>query len=209
MQPKIRLIIADDHLMFIEGLKLLLQAEKDMQVIDIANDGRELLELLQHQLPDVVLLDINMPKLNGLETARHIKQSYHNVKVIMLSTYNEEHLIEKAKQHQVNGYLLKNSSREELVSTIRLVVSGQSCFPYRQIVENEFDAADSFLKQFNLTKREGEVLQLIKKGFTNQQIADALFLSVYTVETHRKNIMHKLRLNNPVALMKFIGEHNL
>ncbi len=169
MQSKIRLFIADDHLMFIEGLKLLLQAEKDMQIIDIANDGRELLDLLHHQLPDVVLLDINMPKLNGLETAHHIKQSYHNVKVIMLSTYNEEHLIEKAKQYQANGYLLKNSSKEELISTIRLVASGHSCFPFRPAaIENEFDARDSFLKQFNLTKREGEVLQLIKKSFTNQ-----------------------------------------
>ncbi len=210
MQSKIRLIIADDHLMFIEGLRLLLQAEKDMQIIDIANDGRELLDLLHHQLPDVILLDINMPKLNGLETARHIKQSYHNVKVIMLSTYNEEHLIEKAKQYQANGYLLKNSSKEELISTIRLVASGHSCFPFRPAaMENEFAAKDFFLKQFNLTKREGEVLQLIKKSFTNQQMADALFLSIYTVETHRKNIMHKLGLNNPVALMKFIGEHNL
>ncbi len=128
----------------------------------------------------------------------------------MLSTYNEGHLIEKAKQYQANGYLLKNSSKEELVSTIRLVNSGHSCFPFRPAaIENEFDAKDSFLKQFNLTKREGEVLQLIKKSFTNQQMASALFLSIYTVETHRKNIMHKLGLNNPVALMKFIGEHNL
>lgn len=206
----IKIIIADDHTLFINGLQLLLQDKIWMEVIDIANDGKELLNMLQKTQPDLILLDINMPVLNGLDTARYIKQTYPFIKLIMLSTYNEEHLIDKAKQTGVNGYLLKNSSKDELLQTIRLVMNNQTCFPYLQPKgENIVDKQDNFLKQFNLTKRETEIILLLKNNFTNQQIADKLFLSIYTVETHRKNIMQKLGLKSPVALMKFIIENNL
>lgn len=210
MTKKIRVVIADDHLLFIEGLTLLLQKENDIILVDVANDGRELLEIVHKQIPDLVLLDINMPKLNGLDAARHIKQSHPSISLVMISTYNEEHLIEKARQSGANGYLVKNSSKEELLQTIRLVAAGKSCFPYRPPKElNSFSEEDVFLKQFNLTKREAEILQKIKNNLTNHQIAEELFLSIYTVETHRKNIMQKLGLKNPAALMKFIMEHNI
>lgn len=206
----INLIIADDHTLFIDGLRLLLKDEQDMCVTAVVNDGKELLDILPTHKTNIVLLDINMPNLNGLDAARYIKQSYTKLKIIMLSTYDDEHLIEKAKSLGANGYLLKTTSKKELLETIRLVESGQSCFPYRQPKQkNDFDTNDSFLKQFNLTKRELEILQLIKNNFTNQQIADQLFLSVYTVETHRKNIMQKIGLKSPSALMKFIIEHKL
>ncbi|MBC7850983.1 MAG: response regulator transcription factor [Chitinophagaceae bacterium] len=210
MHNKISIMIADDHLLFIDGLVLLLNNEPDLQVIEVANDGKELLECIKQTEPDLVLLDINMPKLNGLDTARYIKQSNPNIKVIMLSTYNEDHLVEKAKSYGANGYLLKNSSKAELLQTIRLVAEGKSCFPYRLPREpTGFDGNDQFLKSFNLTKRETEILGLIKQNLTNKLIAEKLFLSVYTIETHRKNIMQKLGLGTPGALMKFIIEHNL
>jgi two-component system nitrate/nitrite response regulator NarL len=206
----IKIIIADDHNLFIDGLKLLLKDEQDMEVVEIANDGKELLAILQNSMADIILLDINMPQLNGLDALRHIKQSKPLAKIIMLSTYNDEHLVEKAKTAGANGYLLKTTSKPELLDTIRLVSSGQACFPYRQPKsENEFDINDNFLKQFNLSKRETEILRLIKLGLTNQLIADKLFLSVYTVETHRKNIMQKLNLKNPPALYKFIADNNI
>lgn len=206
----IHIIIADDHVLFIDGLKLLLKDEEGILVGDVANDGKELLDLLQYQKPDIILLDINMPKMNGLEAARNIKQSYPCIKIIILSTYNEDHLIEKAKQYGANGYLLKNCSKEELLQTIRLVFTEHTSFPYRiHKNENDFDKTDNFLKQFNLTKRESEIVQLIKNNFTNHQIADKLYLSIYTIETHRKNIMQKLGLKSPAALMKFIVEHNI
>lgn len=207
---KIKIIIADDHTLFINGLKLLLKEEPWIEVIDVANDGKELLDILTKTTPDLILLDINMPVLNGLDAARYIKQTHSSIKLIILSTYNEDHLVDKAKQVGVNGYLLKNSSKEDLLQTIRLVMNNQSAFPYLEPKkENIFDKEDNFLKQFNLTKREMEIIQLLKKDQTNQQVADQLFLSIYTVETHRKNIMQKLGLKTPTALIKFIIEKNL
>lgn len=206
----INLIIADDHTLFIDGLKLLLKDEPDMNLVEVANDGKELLGLLPDHKADIILLDINMPNLNGLDAARFIKQSYAGLKIIMLSTYNDEHLVEKAKKLGTNGYLLKTTNKEELLQTIRLVYAGQACFPYRlPRSENEFDDQDHFLKQFDLTKREIEILRLIKKEYTNHHIADELFLSIYTIETHRKNIMQKLNLKTPVSLHKFISENNI
>lgn len=210
MPNTIRLIITDDHNLFIDGLKLLLKDEQDVEVAEIANDGKELLKILSGTRADIVLLDINMPNLNGLDTARIIKQNHPQVKIILLSTYNDEHLIEKAKKLGANGYLLKTTNKEELLQTIKLVASGQACFPYRQPQQkNEFDEKDDFLKQFNLTRRELEILQLIKREWTNQQIADKLYLSIYTVETHRKNIMQKLNLKSPLALHKFITDKGI
>ena len=205
-----RIIIADDHNLFINGMQLLLKEESWIEIIDIANDGKELLALLGRHQPDIVLLDINMPLLNGLDAAGHIKRTFPKVKLIILSTYNEDHLIEKAKKIGVNGYLLKNCNKEELLETIRLVMNNQTSFPYREPISlNIFDKEDVFLKQFNLTRREMEVIQLLKNNLTNQQIADTLFLSIYTVETHRKNIMQKLQLTGPSSLMKFVLEHGL
>lgn len=210
MNNIIRIIIADDHLLFIDGLVSLLKGEADIAIDDIANNGKELLELVTKQKPDVVLLDINMPGMNGLEALRYIKQSWPIVNIIMLSTYNEEHLIERAKQNGASGYLLKNCNKQELLQTIRLVFGGESCFPYRKPGKlNNYDENDSFLKQFSLSKRENEIISLVKKEYTNQQIADELHLSIYTIETHRKNIMQKLQLKSPAALMKFIVENRL
>ena len=210
MNEIIKLIIADDHTLFIDGLKGLLRDEAGFSVIDIANDGKELLGILGKRKADIVLLDINMPNMNGLEAVRFVKQAYPSLKIIMLSTYNDDHLVEKAKTLGVNGYLLKTTSKDELLQTIKLVYAGQSCFPYRLPgTVNEFDKNDDFLKSLNLTKREIEIIRLIKREYTNQQIADQLFLSIYTVETHRKNIMQKLGLNNPTSLMKFIIHNNI
>jgi DNA-binding NarL/FixJ family response regulator len=206
----IKIIIADDHTLFIHGLQLLLKEEKGIEIIDIAGNGKELLQVLEKNKPDLVLLDLNMPVMNGLEAGRYIKMKYPGIKMIILSTYSEEHLVEKAKQTGFNGYLLKNCSREELLQAINMVINNQTSFPYFEPNANtSFEEGDGFLKQFNLTKRELEILRYIKNGLTNQQIADKLFLSVYTVETHRKNIMHKLHLSNPASLIKFIVENNL
>jgi two-component system nitrate/nitrite response regulator NarL len=207
---KLSVIIADDHTLFINGLSMLLQNEPDIEIMNIAANGKEVLGLLHTHTPTLVLLDINMPGINGFEVLKRIKAYYPKIKVVMLSTYNEEHLIEKAKATGADGYLFKNAERDELLRVMRLVAQGQQCFPYKPpVVNSTFDDTDPFLKQFQLTKREAELLQFIKQNYTNQQMANHLHLSIYTVETHRKNIMQKLNLKNPVELTRFILQYNL
>lgn len=207
---KLSVIIADDHTLFINGLRMLLENEADIEILNVAGDGKELMGLLNTHKPGLILLDINMPGINGLEALRRIKAYHPKIKVIMLSTYNEEHLIEKARTGGAEGYLFKNVEKGELLSAMHAVWQGGSHFPQKAInVVSKFDEPDPFLKQFQLTKRELELLQLIKQNNTNQQMADRLHLSIYTVETHRKNIMQKLQLKNPVELTKFILQYNL
>lgn len=207
---KISVIIADDHTLFINGLCMLLQNEPDIEIMNIAANGKEVLGLLHTNTPNLLLLDINMPGINGFEVLKRVKYYHPKIKVIMLSTYNEEHLIEKAKAAGANGYLFKNAEKSELLKAMRLVAQGELCFPYKQPVTNStFNESDPFLKQFQLTKREAELLQFIKQDFTNQQMANHLHLSIYTVETHRKNIMQKLNLKNPVELSRFILQYDL
>ncbi|HEX3024628.1 MAG TPA: response regulator transcription factor [Chitinophagaceae bacterium] len=210
MDTKIKIIITDDHVLFIEGLISLLRDVEDFFVCGVANNGRDLLQLITCEEADIILMDINMPDLNGLETIRYLRQRNNNIKIIMLSSYQEEHLIEKAKKLGANGYLPKNVNKDDLLQTIRIVQQGTSCFPFRSPDKKDLQSFDdNFLRQFNLTARENELLQLIKDGCTNQQIANALSLSIYTVETHRKNIMQKLKLKSPSELMKFILLNNI
>ena len=208
---KIRIMLADDHPLFIEGLSMMLRREPDFELCGIANNGREVLEMLPTTNPDLILLDINMPKMNGLETIKYIKQSYPSVKIVMLSGYFDDAIIKEAKLKGANGYLLKSSQQDELIQTIKMVYSGSafSTPHHEEPAPGEFLVNDKFLAQFNLTKREREIIQHIKNGMTNQEMAQNLHLSVYTVETHRKNIMQKLKLNSPGALMKFIIENQI
>lgn len=189
---------------------MLLQNEPDIEIMNIAANGKEVLGLLHTHTPQLILLDINMPGINGFDVLKTVKAYYPKIKVIMLSTYNEEHLIEKAKADGANGYLFKNAEKAELLQVMRSIALGELCFPHKQPVTNStFNESDVFLKQFQLTKRETELLQFIKQNYTNQQMANHLHLSIYTVETHRKNIMQKLNLKNPVELSKFILQYNL
>ena len=207
---KIKIIIADDHKLFIHGIRLLFADDPLIEIIAEANDGKDLLEVLRTAAPDTILLDINMPHINGINCTRYIRQTNPDVKIIMLSTYDEEHLVQKAKEVGVNGYLLKNSSKEELVQAVLAVMNGQSIFPFRKPKDKSiFDQEDGFLKQYQLTKRETEILGLLKAGLINQQIAERLFLSVFTVETHRKNIMQKLGLKTPAALVRFLIQQGI
>ncbi len=208
MNP-INIVIADDHQLFIEGLQQILREEPGLMVTDVANNGKELLHLLTREQPDMILMDINMPEMNGLDATRYLKQHHAQVKVVILSTYFEEHFVEKARQYGADGYLLKNCSKAELLESIKKIMAGETSFPARPGKDMPtFEGDAPFLRQFNLTKRELEILRLIRDNHTNQEMADKLFLSIYTIETHRKNIMQKLGVHKPAALIKFIIEHN-
>jgi two-component system, NarL family, nitrate/nitrite response regulator NarL len=210
LRTEISIVIADDHLLFADGLCLLLRQHTCLNVLATVINARELLSILDRIQADVILLDINMPGMNGVDALRHIRQRTKVPKIIMLSTYNEKILIDQTRKAAADGYLVKTFGPQDLIEAIYIVMAGGQYFPKpiestsRKTVEE-----DGFLKQFNLTKREKEIIGFIRDSLTNQQISQRLFLSVYTVDTHRKNIMQKLGLKSPGALIRFIMEHNL
>lgn len=201
----IRLMIADDHQIFLDGILSLLQTEPGITVVGQALNGRQLLGQLPHLRPEVILLDINMPELDGMETAKRIRIDHPEIKLIMLTMHERADFITKLLELGVAGYLLKNSSRQDLVEAIRTVFSGGTYFS-RQVTAT---VMDSFRKkdhsaaagaEVELTPREIEVLKLIAAEFTTAEIAEKLFISHHTVESHRKNLLSKLGKKNTAGL---------
>lgn len=200
----IHIAIADDYQLFRDGLKLLLPHEEKIQVIWTAQNGKQVVSEMQNQQPDILLLDIQMPELNGIDVLQEVAKKYPRVKVIMLSMYVEKVYIEKVFQLGAAGYLLKNAGNEELVHAIKMVYDGHKYFApeiTQALMNNK--------EEIRLTKREEEVLILIAKEMSNPDIAAKLFLSVETVNSHRKNLMRKLDVKNTAGLVKYALQHKL
>ena len=200
----IRILIADDHQMFREGMRSLIDGIDNLEVIGEAATGEETLEFLKQHSTDIVLLDYNMPNLTGLETVIQIKKQNISVKIIMLTMHNKREIIRDVQKAGVNGYLLKDSSREQLIEAITTVQLGEPYF----IDEIQDALVDSYRipfekKVIRLTPREKDVLKLICEEYTTHEIADKLFISVNTVETHRKNLFSKTGVKNGIGLVKF------
>ncbi|MBW8683226.1 response regulator transcription factor [Chitinophaga rhizophila] len=208
MQPTLNVILADDHTLFADGIRALLEQVPHITVQGIASNGQVLIEMLHRHQPDLAILDINMPVLNGLEVTKVIRRDLPQVRTIILSSYNDPHLISLSLEYGADGYLMKTCNQYELLQGISLVMQGEKCFP-RVHKQAEQEAEHLPFREFNLTRRETEILHLINQQFTNQQIATHLYLSIYTVETHRKNIMQKLHLKSPAALTRFLLEKGL
>lgn len=196
VKDKIEIIIADDHMMIREGLKQLLELDGMMKVIAEANDGEECLNLLNKKIhPDILLLDINMPKKNGIEVLEYIKQNKIPVKVLILTVHNEVEYLLKAVDIGIDGYLLKDSSYDELKEAIDVVISGNtyiqpSLLP--ALNESMEDYALDKEKIECLTKRELDVLRLISEGCSNKKISDELTISERTVKNHISHIFRKI-----------------
>lgn len=203
-----KILIADDHQLFNDGLKSLIINEIDIEIIGQVYDGNAVMAFVKKQLPDLILLDINMPLMNGIEVAEILLESYLNLKIIALTMYAEPKYIKEFQRIGVQGYLLKNTSKDELLTTIQAVFLGKKMYDNKLIMSN-LHSEDSFVKLHNLTKREVEVIKLLKEGMTSQVIADNLFLSVFTVDTHRKNILFKLNLKNTADLIKYAMENGI
>lgn len=200
VKDKIEIIIADDHMMIREGLKQLLELDGTMKVIAEANDGEECLNLLNKRIhPDILLLDINMPKKNGIEVLEYIKQNKIPVKVLILTVHNEVEYLLKAVDIGIDGYLLKDSSYDELKEAIDVVISGNtyiqpSLLP--ALNESMEDYALDKEKIECLTKRELDVLQLISEGCSNKKISDELKISERTVKNHISHIFRKINVED-------------
>lgn len=200
----IEVIIIDDHRLFNDGLNAMLAPEAEIQVLAQVYDSREARAKVKKLRPDVVLMDFNMPHVNGIELTKIILGERPDVKILILSMYDEERHIETFKEIGAKGYMLKTASAEEVVLAIRKVNDGQEYFP--ETGANRCHSDDSFLKKLKLSSREMEVIQLIKSGLTTKEIADKLNISYYTAETHRKNIKLKVGVKGEADFIKFIFE---
>ena len=206
---KIRVLLADDHKMIRAGLRLVLEQQSDVLVAGEADDGREAVTLAAELKPDVVVMDVGMPNLNGIEASLQIKQARPETAIVMLSMHSDEGYILRALRAGATGYILKDSAEADLVGAVRAVAEGKSFFSpkvSRILLEDymrklrKTGAEDSYDL---LSAREREILQLVAEGKSSKEIANLLNLSVYTVETHRGNIMQKLNLRGVPELILY------
>lgn len=203
----IKLFIVDDHYMVIEGIHSLLQNENNIDWMGHAGNAASCMAFLNQQQPDIILMDINLPDTSGIDLCKIVKEKYPGIYIIALSTFNQQSFIEKMMHNGASGYLIKNATQQELMEAINTVAKGKQFL--------SFDAALAIRKHDNdsniplITRREKEVLQLIADGMTNNEIAQKLFISITTVDTHRKNLLAKFGARNTAALVKMVMQFNL
>lgn len=206
---KIRVVLADDHRMLREGLRALLERQDDIEVVGEAADGREAVRLASQLRPDVVVMDVSMPLLNGIEATRQIRRDCPTTRVLTLTVHESQDYVAQLLAAGASGYIIKRAGGDELVSAVRAVHRGEA-FLHPSIAKvviqdyvQRLQAGRGLSAQEVLTEREREVLQLIAEGYTNREIADLLHLSIKTVQNHRSNIMRKLDLHDRGELIKY------
>lgn len=205
---KTSIVIVDDHFMVIEGIKALLSNWPEMDLVGHATNAKQCLDKLASYQPDILLMDINLPDMSGVELCQIVKAKYPSVFVLGLSTYNQFTYIDKMMENGASGYLLKNASSDELIDAIHTALKGKTYLSHE---------AATTLRNTNetvtgvplLTRREKEILVLIAEGLTNPEIAEKLFLSISTVDSHRKNLMRKLNFKNTALLIRWAVENKL
>jgi DNA-binding NarL/FixJ family response regulator len=207
-----QVILADDHKLLAEGIKTVIEEIEDTVIVLTVHNGAELLSFLDKNTADLVVLDLNMPGVDGLKCLHIIKQLYPAIKVLVLTSYNQPEIIEEVRKLQADGFIVKQSSAAQLKEAVTKVLEGNKYFPLTH-ASNTVDRSsfffDDFLKKFQLTKREVDIIRLICKEMSSKQIAAELFLSEFTVTTHRKNIFRKLNVKNVAGLMNFAKENQL
>lgn len=211
----ISVLIADDHEIVRFGISTYLSSSDDIEIVGEASTGEECIQLFREEKPDVCLLDIGMPDKNGIEIARSIRELDANTKILILSMHINKQILNDALEAGINGYLLKNTDKSDILNGIRAIIKGQQVYsdPISDLMK------ESFLNRNNiqhttrgnteLTSRESEILQLIVQGFTSKEIAQKLYISPRTVDTHRANLMEKLELNNIADLVRYAIQNEL
>ena len=204
------LILVDDQSIFLDGIESLLERMPELRIVGKANNGRTALDLVSTHKPDLVLMDINMPGMDGIEASKRMRKASPDTRVIVLSMYGHKEFVLELLDSGVGGYLLKTIEKDELLAAIRTVAEGGQYIAQalRELASKADRNADreGELKYGPLTKREMQIVKLILQERTTQEIAEALFLSVPTVETHRRNIFHKLDCRNIAGLVKYAME---
>lgn len=205
----LEVVLVDDHQMFRDGIKSVLNEEEGISVVGEVGSGNELMALLSKSQPDLVITDISMPGISGIEVSKMIKSSYPTVKVLILSMHTNEEFITKAIDIGADGYLPKDTSMKELLEAIRVISHGESYFNKSisdtiiKSMINKSKSKQGAGKKASLTNREIEIVLLVVDGLTNKEIAEKLFISVRTVDSHKNNIMQKLNLKSSVDLVKY------
>ena len=206
---QIKIILADDHQIVRDGIKALLEKEDYIKIIDEAADGKELLEKIKQHKPDIVLMDISMPEISGIEATKILSTQEPDIKVLILSMFLNEDFILDAIKAGAKGYLPKNTTKVELIEAIHTINSGNDFFSQKvssviinSYVKKEKNEDGKKIITKNLTSREIEILKLFAEGYTNKEIADNLFISIRTVESHKSHIMKKFNVKNTVQLIK-------
>ncbi len=195
----IKIIIVDDHPVVTNGIKQLVDSSRDIEVTGIASCGTDCKKLLQSIQPDIILLDINLPDISGIDLCLYLRNNYPSVKIIALTGFKEYFYIQKMLQNGASGYLLKNALPEEIIEGIQMVYAGEQYLS--EDADNMVSKRNNSRKVF-LTIRETELLQLIVEGYTNKEIAEKLFLGVETINSYRKNLLLKLGVKNTAAMVK-------
>lgn len=206
MSEKIRVVLADDHLLVMEGFRDLLSKASNIEIVGEASDGEQAVFLASNRKPDILLMDINMPVLDGISATEKISKLNKNVKVVMLSMHHEERYILMADQAGAVGYLLKNIDKDELIQAIEMIAAGEKYYSkaipedlIQKVITKNYQAQGN--AKADITPREVEILKEIAKGLTNKEIGERLFISDRTVNAHRTNIMAKLQAKNSVELV--------
>lgn len=205
---KTKILIVDDHAIVLDGLKSLLSKFEGIEIAGVASNGEEGLKQLAQTKAELVITDLNMPGMDGLEFIKTVRNDFPPTKIIVLSLHDEPHFIRNIMKQRVQGYILKNDASSELVEAVERILDGKTFFSSK--------INQALMEQLNepnceklLTERELEIIKLIAKEFSNKQIADQLFISERTVETHRKNIFRKTESNNIVGLIKYAYNNNM
>ncbi len=211
---KISVLIADDHEIVRFGISTYLSSSKDIEIVGEASTGDECIQLFQETHPDICILDIDMPDKSGIETAKEIREFEEETKILILSMHINENILRDALEANINGYLLKNTEKADLLHGIRAIIKGQQVFsdPISDLMKESFLSKGnqpSSHDHYNITDREQEILQLIVDGLTSKQIAEELYISPRTVDTHRANLMKKLELNNIADLVRYAIQNKL
>ncbi|MDW7693934.1 response regulator transcription factor [Flammeovirgaceae bacterium SG7u.111] len=199
----IKTLIADDHQIIIDGIMSLLEHEEHVEIVGQAHDGEEVIEMCGTLSPDLIIMDINMPKVNGVEASRTIRAEYPTIKILILTMHNDANFIKTMAEIGTHGFILKNTGLGELLNAISLVMAGNTYYS-QQVTETlvkNFEKKDE-LTEIKLTPREKEVLVQLYEGKNSIEIAEKLFISSHTVQSHRKNLLSKFGVNNTTTLLK-------
>lgn len=207
---RIKILIADDHAIFLDGIASLLEKKPDIEIIGKAENGIKALELLEKRNADLVILDLSMPEMDGVELVKNIQKKYPQTKTLVVSTHSNTQIISRLIRLGINGYLLKNTDATIFIQAIHSIVDGKNYFAeevFEKHLNNCLQLQKQTLETVELSSREKEILTLVAQGFTAAEIAEKAFISLNTVNTHRQNLLSKLNAKNLVGLVKYAIEN--